>query len=268
MNRRRSSRPESDTPIYKAPAVLRHHWGGDGTVGVPDSVRVILRYNEILTPSATLGSLYSYQFRGNSVFDPNYTGAGAQPTYYDNWANMYNSFVVLSSRIKVEFVSLAAGTAPCLAGVYPAYNTSVGTAAIDCASMRYAKALSTASQGSAIRTIIKSNMSTAQMFGIPESAVLADDAYSGSAGNPASAQTWYWTVFLQAESGTSTTTGNVRISLEYDVKFFDPVVANLSVARRRVTETPPAVDAAAAASAPTLTAAQLQAFVDSLGRLL
>lgn len=247
---------------------MRHNWGGDGTVGCPDSVRVILRYNELLAPATTLGGLYTYQYRGNSVFDPNYTGGGAQPSYYDNWANMYNSFVVLSSRITCEFVSMIAGTAPLLAGIYPAYNTSVGTAAIDCASMRYAKSASTASQGSAIRTTIVNDMSTAQMFGIPESAVVEDDAYSGSASNPASAQTWYWTVFAQAESGTSTISGNIRVCIEYDVKFFDPVVMNLSATKRAEVQSAPAegVASAAAAAGPVLTSTQLAAFLDALGR--
>lgn len=239
---------ELSAPFYKPKSVKEHHWGGDGTVGVPDSVRVRLVYNTLLAPATTLGSLYAYQFRGNSVFDPDYTSAGAQPIYYDQWSNMYTSYVVLSSHIRVEFVSLIAGSAPCLAGVFPAYNTSTGTAAIDCASNRYAKSLSTGSQGNAVRSVVSCNMSTAQMFGIDPVAVVTDDAYSGAGGNPATAQTWFWTVFAQAESGTSTMSGNIRVQLEYDVKFFDPVVVNLSSTRRLTPKDSGAAAAAAAAA--------------------
>ncbi len=254
--------------MFRPRRVRQHHWGGDGTIGIPDSVRTILTYTELLAPATTLGNLYSYQYRGNSVFDPNYTGAGSQPVYYDNWANMYTSYVVLSSRIKLELMALGAGTAPVLAGVFPAYNTSLGTGAVDCASNRYAKSVSTGTSGNAVRLVLDSSMSTAQMFGVPESAILMDDQYSGAAGNPAAAQTWYWTVFAQAESGTSTMSGNIRVTIEYDVKFFDPVVVNLSATRRPREEASGAAAAAAAAAPPSaaLTSAALAEFIAALKR--
>ncbi len=263
---KQQSTTESARPAFRPQRVKEHHWGGDGTVGVPDSVRVTLRYNEILAPATTLGSLYSYQYRGNSVFDPNYTGTGVQPAYYDQWSNMYTSYVVLSSRIKLEFVALVAGSAPCLAGVYPAYNTSLGTAAVDCASNRYAKSATTGQAGNIVRVDLSDSMSTAQMFGVDPLAVITDDGYSGSGGNPSAAATWYWTIFAQAESGTSTMSGNIRVTIEYDVKFFDPVVINLSAVRTPTSRG----GAAAVVSKPDTSdspcSAALAAIVDALAQ--
>lgn len=230
---------------------VERQWGGDGTVGIPDSIRTILRITGTLTPTTTLGSLYSYQFRGNSCYDPDFTGAGAQPTYFDNYANMYNSYVVLSSKLRLEIVGLTSGTNPVLVGCYPAYNTSLGTTALDCAAMRYAKSLSVLSSGNAVKATLSSSQSTAQQFGIPELAVVTDDLYSGTiTTNPATAQTWFWTVFAQAETGTSTLSGVIRWTLDFDVKFFDPVVANLSATRRLQPQV--AGGAAAAAASPAL----------------
>jgi len=193
------------------------------------------------------------------VFDPNYTGAGAQPSYFDNWANMCNSYVVLSSRIKLEIMtSTAAAAGFVMTGVFPAYNTAVPTAAVDGSSMRYAKAVSTIAVGNAVKDKLDSSMSTAQMFGVRQQAVVDDDLYSAVVStNPAAAQTWYWTIFCQVESGTATLSGTIRVVLEYDVKFFDPAVVNLSTTRRltpkpRETEQQQVSAASAAAAAESV----------------
>lgn len=223
-------------------------WYDPNVVGIPDSIRTRLRYTMTTTATTTLGTLFSYQFRGNSVFDADYTGGGAQPTYFDNFANMYNSYVVLSSRIRVEALNAAA--VPVLVGVYPAYNTSIGTSSLDCAAMRYAVSKSVYGSGNGVKEILTQNMSTAQQFGLPEEAVVMDDLYSAVVStNPASAQTWYWTVFAQNETGTASLNLTLRIYLEYDVKFFDPSVVNLSAVRHPQLT---GAAAAAAASSPSM----------------
>jgi hypothetical protein len=206
-------------------------------------------------PVTTLGSLFTYQFRGNSVFDPDLTGAGSQPSYFDNWANLYNSYVVLSSRIRIEVFGSTTGAspAPVLAGVFPAYNTATPTTALDGAAMRYSKSVSTSSAGgNAYKALLTNAMSTAQQFGISDDAVVFDDLYSATVtANPAAAQTWYWTVFAQVQSGSTTLQMYLRISLEYDVKFFDPVVVNLSAKRAPFLRVGPKVPDHECAANPT-----------------
>ena len=182
--------------------------------------------------TTTTGALFSYQFRGNSVFDPDLTGAGAQPAYFDNFANIYTSYVVLSSSIEVEWLNVTT-TNPVIVGLYPAYNTAIGSTALDCAAMRYAVSKTCMGAGNAVKARLVQAMSTAQQFGIREEAVVDDDLYSAIVTtNPAAAQTWYWTLFAQVEVGSTTLNLPFRVSLVYDVCFFDPAVVNLSAARR------------------------------------
>lgn len=245
-NKPTAARRPAAQPRFHPSRAREHHWGGDGTVGIPDSIRTILRITGTIAPATTLGNLYSYQFRGNSCYDPDYTGTGAQPTYFDNYMNMYNSYVVLSSKLRLEVINVTSNNNPVLVGAYPAYNTSLGTTALDCASMRYASALSSVNSGNAVKSTLSLSMSTAQQFGIPEEAVITDDLYSGTGtSSPAAAQTWYWTVFAQAEAGTSTLSGVIRWTIDYDVKFFDPVVANLSATRGLTAQAPSGSSAAA-----------------------
>lgn len=235
----------SYNPAFKPRSQRETMWYDPSVIGIPDRIRTKLRYQMTTTATTTLGSLFTYQFRGNSVYDPDLTGAGAQPTYYDNMANMYNSYVVLSSRVWLEALNVAA--APVLVGVFPAYNTSVGSTALDCAAMRYAVSKSLYGAGNAVKAVLTASQSTAQQFGVRPEAVVDDDGYSGAAGNPSSAATWYWTVFAQNETGTTTLNLTLRMYIEYDVIFFDPVVMNLSAARHSVT--PASSSASAAASA-------------------
>lgn len=226
---KKSKKPDNPHPRFVPRSLPHRAWGNDGTVGCPDSVRLILRYGMMTTATTTLGSLYSYQFRGNSVFDPDLSGAGAQPNYFDNWANMYNSYTVLSSRIVVEALNLTA-TNPVSVGIFPAYNTALPASINDLVGMRYARQVSIMGTGNAVKSRLTSTMSTSQMFGIPEIAVTADDLYSSVVTtNPAAAQTWYWTLCAQNESGTTSLNLQFRVIIEYDVKFFDPSVVNLSL---------------------------------------
>ena len=236
-------------PAFRPAQSRETVWHDPGVVGIPDRIRTKLRYQMSSSATTTLGALFSYQFRGNSVFDPDLTGGGSQPTYFDNFANIYNSYVVLSSHIEVEFMNVTS-TSPVLVGMYPAYNTAVGTTALDCAAMRYAVSKSILGAGNAVKVVLMDNMSTAQQFGIREEAVVDDDLYSAVVTtNPAAAQTWYWTLFAQTEVGTTTLNVPFRVSLVYDVCFFDPNVANLSATRRGMHT---GAAAAATASAPTL----------------
>lgn len=66
--------------------------------GFPNHKKVRLRYTEVvaLNPGATEAQNV---FRANSVFDPNLTGAGHQPLYYDVWSGLYSHYTVLGSKI-------------------------------------------------------------------------------------------------------------------------------------------------------------------------
>ena len=246
---KKNKKPDNSRPRFVPRSLPHRAWGNDGTVGCPDSVRLILRYGMMTTATTTVGALYSYQLRGNSAFDPDFTSTGAQPNYYDSWANMYNSYLVLSSRIMIEVMNLNA-TAPVLVGVYPAYNTALPAAISDLVGMRYARSVSVLGSGNAVKARLTSLMSTSQMFGIPEIAVPSDDLYSAIVTtNPAAAQTWYWTICAQDEAGSATLNLQLRIILEYDVKFFDPSVVNLSLRTATPAPSSGALAAAVASSA-------------------
>lgn len=72
--------------------------------GFPKSVFTKLRYvyNGVLNPGVA-GTNATTVFRCNSLYDPDYSGAGAQPRGFDQWMGLYDHYFVKRSKIVVEF---------------------------------------------------------------------------------------------------------------------------------------------------------------------
>lgn len=58
-----------------------------------------------------------HHFRANSIYDPDATGTGHQPMGRDEYANFYQKYIVLGSRIRVYW-STDAGAAVTVCGVF------------------------------------------------------------------------------------------------------------------------------------------------------
>lgn len=84
-------------------------------LGFPKRMTMTLRYADIGTiTTAGSGSISTFNFRANSLFDPNQTGVGHQPMYFDQMMAIYNHYIVIGSKITITWAQLpdAAGTRP------------------------------------------------------------------------------------------------------------------------------------------------------------
>lgn len=71
-----------------------------GPVGVADQTIVRLRYVSQVS-LASAGALATNVYSGNSCFDPDVTGTGHQPYFFDQWATFYADYTCLGSAVKV-----------------------------------------------------------------------------------------------------------------------------------------------------------------------
>lgn len=71
-------------------------------VGFPLKMMMVHKYFETVDVSNTSGSTAVYQWRCNSLFDPNYTGSGHQPFYFDQVASIYSHYTVIGAKISVK----------------------------------------------------------------------------------------------------------------------------------------------------------------------
>lgn len=193
-----------------------------GSNGFPDSEVAVLRYSEEI---AVTGTLYGqYTFRGNSVFDPNETGIGHQPLYYDEYDRVYQKYKVVASTCRVTATNYNAAASAVIV-LTPSSEIITITSYPVAMEQPYAKRTEllpvSTRQGS--QSTVKSAMTTRKMLGL-SSAQFASEDYSASTGsNPASI--WYWNI-----SAFDIVEVSVRlvVDLEYRVIFYDRQAATLS----------------------------------------
>lgn len=71
--------------------------------GFPRKLRVRHKYVERISIPCVTG-IGAYLFSCNGMYDPNITGTGHQPMYFDQLAAIYDHYTVFSSHMKAEFV--------------------------------------------------------------------------------------------------------------------------------------------------------------------
>jgi len=73
--------------------------------GFPSRKTVALRYVEDFTLNPGNGTTAVNVFRGNSIFDPNQSGLGHQPMFFDNYSQLYSRYKV--NYATVTFICLS-----------------------------------------------------------------------------------------------------------------------------------------------------------------
>lgn len=113
--RRKTNRMLTQRVVQLTPALK-------GT-GFPSQLRTKLRYCDVITLTSTLGSVATHAFRMNSLFDPDASGAGHQPYYYDQITALYNRYSVQNAKLTAKFsliantISTTQPSGPCVIGV-------------------------------------------------------------------------------------------------------------------------------------------------------
>jgi len=71
-------------------------------VGFPDQLRCTLRYSDAGVQFTGSISPAAQVYRANSLFDPDLTGSGSQPEYFDQLSAAYLQYCVQGVRVKAE----------------------------------------------------------------------------------------------------------------------------------------------------------------------
>ncbi len=94
-------------------------------LGIPYSRVVKLKYCDWITIDSPI-TIASHYFRANSLFDPDRTGAGHQPLYFDQVIVPYDHYTVTHSKIVVTYIN---GTAdrliPGVFGIFLDDNSTI-----------------------------------------------------------------------------------------------------------------------------------------------
>lgn len=69
---------------------------------LPTKLLVKLKYYDTFTINPGLGTIGSYIFSANGMYDPNISGTGHQPRGFDQLMTMYDHFTVIASKATVQ----------------------------------------------------------------------------------------------------------------------------------------------------------------------
>jgi len=193
-------------------------------IGIPDKMMLKLNYTEFKTLEATSTNWVTQNYRGNGMYDPDYTNVGHQPLGFDQWTQFYNKYRVYASKIVVTFLSRSNTTleSNIMLSVIPSIpfltTTYEPRELVESPYSRY-RLLGTANavQGN---TVIKSYMSTKKLFGESE---LDDVGYTAfMTADPVNQ--WSWNIGIQNMQGEVDFPGaTIMVKITYYAELFERV---------------------------------------------
>ncbi len=194
---------------------------------LPTKFRVAFRYANIgidLNPGAG-GLLANHVWAGNDLRDPNVTGAGHQPSGFDQLMTMYDHFTVIGARLHCTFVNEDTANAQ-MCGVSIRDTATVETdprVIIESGACKYAVI---GPEGSSRDTkTISYNLNPSKFLG--RSKPLSDPDLKGST-SASPAEMCYFHTWAGPTSAVDAGIVNVNILLEYTAILTEPVQVGLS----------------------------------------
>ncbi len=189
---------------------------------VPDRLLVALKYTAgIQLDSGGAGSIASHVFRGNSLFDPDFTGGGAQPTGFDQWAAFYERYRVRASSFKVYVRTETPGSSNTMTMgvIVPKTVTTLDTNFANSTGEPYAKVKMVANQEAGYPSTIKSYISTKKILGLTKRESSDVDYSALVTTNPLNQ--WFWHFYIEdAITAGSNIKSKMYIELMYYTEFY------------------------------------------------
>jgi len=173
-----------------------------------------LKYSESFSLTYVSGIPNEYQFRLNSIFDPNYTGAGHQPLGHDQLATIYGRYRVFGCSYKLTIVPNNS-TVEAIT-VVPTNSVTTFSTYDDAVEQRASKSLTTHVQDTCY---LRGYISLPSVTGVTKTQYKTDDRFQALFNTSP-------TEVIQlhiAGLSSSSTTKNYRIDMLFHVELFDPI---------------------------------------------
>ena len=186
-------------------------------LGFPDRYQTTLSYYQqiIIAPGAQIGQ---YTFRGNSLFDPDYTGGGHQPKYFDQLSAVYGQYRVTGSSIQLSFMSNSTNV-PCTISLVPNTNIITATTPDLAAELPRAREKTVGVNG-VMTGVLTHSARTAEVCGLHLAGLYDQDWAATTGSNPL--QIWYWNIVAYVFTGSNVSV-DINVSIRYQCEFFDRI---------------------------------------------
>lgn len=111
-------KPRSRAVVKKAKFATIPYMVRMGSQAFPKRLYNTLKYASTTTKTLTSGVTSIHQFTCNGLYDPDISGSGHQPMYYDQLMAIYNHYTVLRSRFRVTPMITGGVTDPVMLTVF------------------------------------------------------------------------------------------------------------------------------------------------------
>jgi len=193
--------------------------------GVPSTIEPVSRfmlanmgysyYSSMTEASALTGAIY--QFRLNSVYDPDFTSTGSTAQGYAIYYSLYGLFRVMRVRVIVRFFSTSSGNMT--VGFIPGLNSTVTSNWSALQGQPFARSAVLQGNTGGAHSIkqFDQTIDLPQVCGItPAQYRIENDYAHGTAANPA--KSVFLTLFMNGHSGTVQSTGfEVRLIFQTEL---------------------------------------------------
>jgi len=193
---------------------------------IPDAFLVKLKYSELFgftyTPPIVSDPVSAvYQFRLNSIYDPNLTGTGHQPLGHDQWALFYNRYLVYGCKFVVTFTSISTtdqGEIAIQLRPNSLAPSNIETIREDPLTV-YKSCIGTEDAGQAIK-VARGYGDVAKIRGIPKSRLKNESDYQAIFGNNPPIDPTL-NIYMINQNVLNTLDMRVRVDLVYYCRFYD-----------------------------------------------
>lgn len=155
------------------------------------------------------------QFRATSLFAPSLTLSGHQPFLFDQYAALYDRYMVYGSSINIQCMSDASSVVQ--ASVWPATDNSAPTPTVELArELPYSRSvlLPDGPVGGNSKVLNSVRMTTKRMRG---GAVLDDQWGALTTASPT--RQWFWNLFAGTLNGSASSASSYMVTIYYRCRF-------------------------------------------------
>lgn len=184
------------------------------STGFPERMRMKHKYRESLHLTGTAGASATYIFSCNGMYDPNITGTGHQPMFFDNMAALYDHYTVLNAKITVVYIPTPQSTITShnfVVGLLDASAFATNNSNYLGENPSMTSLVVQASSNNQVNIITK-YWNAERVFG---SRALSDSQLRGTPSANPSEQT-YFGIMIQDTLAIGTAEGDISVTIEYD----------------------------------------------------
>lgn len=186
---------------------------GHRIFGFPNSIITKLRYGHYATITGTTGARGVNVFAANGLYDPDITGVGHQPLYYDQYSAIYDQYTVIGSKITVTYLPRTAALCT-IVGIVGDDDSTVSATVETLMEQNNGVSSGMGPPGSPLVTLSQT-FEPLMAFGVDTK----DDGSSATTTGANPTELWTFGVWAAAADAGSTVVLDIKVEIEYTVKF-------------------------------------------------